>query len=59
MVIATGKDIRSKTNMSRSTPISSIAIEAVKLEKPDFLNAPMLLIGAGVMIHRAIANAHQ
>ena len=40
MVIATGKDIRSKTNMSKGAhSISSIAIEAVKLEKPDFLNA--------------------
>jgi glutamyl-tRNA reductase len=55
MVVALGKEVRTKTKISAGAhSISSIAIEAVK-EDPDFLNSPILLIGAGVMIHRAIA----
>ena len=56
LLIATGKEARSVTHISKgSHSISSIAIEAIKLHDPDFLSKPMLLIGAGVMIQRALA----
>jgi glutamyl-tRNA reductase len=56
LLIATGKDVRTATNISKGAhSISSIAIEAIKATDPDFLNRPMLLIGAGVMIQRALA----
>lgn len=56
LMISTGKEVRSVTNISRGAhSISSIAIEAIKKIDPDFLTQPMLLIGAGVMIQRALA----
>ncbi len=56
LLIATGKEVRSVTNISKGAhSISSIAIEAIKTIDTNFLSKPMLLIGAGVMIHRALA----
>lgn len=54
-VIAFGKDVRTKTNISSGAhSISSIAIEAMKDTCSNFLHQPILLIGAGVMIQRAL-----
>jgi glutamyl-tRNA reductase len=54
--IATGKDVRDVTQISKGAhSISSIAVEAIKKECSTFIDTPMLLIGAGVMIQRAIA----
>ncbi len=56
LLIATGKEARSITNISKGAhSISSIAIEAIKKLDPSFINKPILLIGAGVMIQRALA----
>ncbi|MEK9726793.1 MAG: glutamyl-tRNA reductase [Candidatus Margulisiibacteriota bacterium] len=56
LLIATGKEARSVTKISSGAhSISSIAIEALKEQYPDFIHKPLLLIGAGVMIQRAIA----
>ena len=55
-MIATGKQVRATTNISKGAhSISSIAIEAIKHSHQNFLNEPILLIGAGVMVKRAIA----
>lgn len=64
LLIATGKDVRTVTNISKGAhSISSIAIEAIKDIQNNFLNRPILLIGAGVMIQRAlvklVAMGHQ
>ncbi len=56
LLIATGKEVRSTTQISKGAhSISSIAIEAIKELDPMFTNKPILLIGAGVMIQRALA----
>ncbi len=56
MVIALGKDVRSKTGISKGAhSISSIAIEAIRRDFGTFLNYPLLFVGAGVMIQRALA----
>ena len=56
LLIATGKEVRTVTQISKGAhSISSIAIEAIKDANSDFINQPMLLIGAGVMIQRALA----
>ncbi|MGC6367747.1 MAG: glutamyl-tRNA reductase [Candidatus Marinamargulisbacteria bacterium] len=56
LLIATGKEVRSVTQISKGAhSISSIAIEAIKGIDPQFCEKPMLLIGAGVMIQRALA----
>jgi len=55
-MIAAGKQVRATTNISKGAhSISSIAIEAIKHSHQNFLNEPILLIGAGVMVKRAIA----
>lgn len=55
LLIATGKEVRTVTNISKGAhSISSIAIEAIKDIQDDFLHRPILLIGAGVMIQRAL-----
>ena len=55
LLIATGKEARTVTNISKGAhSISSIAIEAIKDIQDDFLHRPILLIGAGVMIQRAL-----
>ncbi len=54
-IIATGKEARTKTQISAGAhSISSIGIEAIKQHNPNFLNEPMLLIGSGMMIQRAL-----
>ncbi len=56
LLIATGKEVRTVTNISKGAhSISSIAIEALKDVSPNFMDSPMLLVGAGVMIQRALA----
>ena len=56
LLIATGKEVRTVTQISKGAhSISSIAIEAIKGIDPDFHQKPMLLIGAGIMIQRALA----
>tara|TARA_Y100001935_G_C17310388_1_gene515547 strand:+ start:599 stop:1639 length:1041 start_codon:yes stop_codon:yes gene_type:complete len=55
LLIATAKEVRTVTNISKGAhSISSIAIEAIKDIQDDFLYRPILLIGAGVMIQRAL-----
>lgn len=55
-VIATGKEVRASTKISSGPQsVSSIAIESIRCHNPDFLTQPMLLIGAGVMVRRAVA----
>ena len=56
LMISTGKEVRTVTKISKGAhSISSIAIEAIKDIDADFLTKPMLLIGAGIMIQRALA----
>tara|TARA_A100001015_G_scaffold228023_1_gene257622 strand:+ start:3246 stop:4307 length:1062 start_codon:yes stop_codon:yes gene_type:complete len=56
LVIGTGKEARSVTGISKGAhSISSIAIEAIREIDPSFTKKPLLLIGAGVMIQRALA----
>ena len=56
LLVATGKEVRTVTNISKGAhSISSIAIEAIREIDQKFINQPMLLIGAGVMIQRALA----
>ncbi|MBL6722796.1 MAG: glutamyl-tRNA reductase [Candidatus Margulisbacteria bacterium] len=55
-IIATGKLVRSSTNISKGAhSVSSIAIDAIHQKNPNFLNEPILLIGAGSMVQRALA----
>ena len=55
LLIATGKEVRTVTQISKGAhSISSIAIEAIKEIDDGFLNKPLLLIGAGIMIQRAL-----
>jgi len=54
-VVATGKNVRTNTKISSGAhSISSIAIEAIRHHNPNFIHEPMLLVGAGVMIQRAL-----
>ena len=54
-VVAMGKDVRTHTKISSGAhSISSIAIEAIKKKQPEFISSPILLVGAGVMIQRAL-----
>ena len=56
LAIGTGKEVRSVTGISKGAhSISSIAIEAIREIDPNFIKKPLLLIGAGVMIQRALA----
>lgn len=54
--IAAGKKVREKTDISKGAfSISSIAVDAMKeVLKDQFLETPILIIGAGTMANRAL-----